>query len=82
MVLTLAEAGAGVCVAAAAGVGLFADFGAGAARMVKAEKVVEPDPSLSRLYQDRYEIYGLVAEAMTPVWRRMAQLGQNGRPAG
>ena len=71
------ETGAlGAAIAAGTGVDLFADFSQGAVRMVKAEKVLEPDRSLARLYEERYAIYTLIAETMTPVWKRMAGLGQ------
>ena len=69
------ETGAlGAAIAAGTGVGLFGDFAEGAARMVKPEKVYEPDRCLSDLYRQRYEIYGMISETMTPVWKRMAQL--------
>jgi len=73
------ETGAlGAAIAAGTGIGLFADFSEGAARMVKAERVLEPDRSLSALYADRYEIYNLISEKMTPVWKRMTELNAGG----
>lgn len=72
------ETGAlGAAIAAGTGVGRFGDFAEGAARMVKPEKVYKPDPSLSDLYRQRYEIYGMISQTMTPVWKRMAQLGMH-----
>jgi L-xylulokinase len=69
------ETGAlGAAIAAGTGVSLFGDFAEGAARMVKAERTYEPDPCLSELYRQRYEIYGMISETMTPVWKHVAQL--------
>jgi L-xylulokinase len=69
------ETGAlGAAIAAGTGVGLFGDFAEGAVRMVKAERTFEPDTRLSDLYRQRYEIYGMITESMTPVWKRMADL--------
>lgn len=71
------ETGAlGAAIAAGTGAGLFADFAEGAGRMVRAEKVLEPDRSLAELHDERYAIYTLIAETMTPVWKRMAALGR------
>jgi L-xylulokinase len=67
------ETGAlGAAIAAGTGAGLFADFAEGAARTVKFERVCEPDYELARLYQERYETYGMIAERMTAIWKRMA----------
>lgn len=72
------ETGAlGAAIAAGTGIGLFHDFGDGAARMVRPERTLEPDPRLAQLYDARYGIYGLMTERMTPVWKRMAELGRS-----
>lgn len=64
------ETGAlGAAIAAGTGIGLFSDFADGAARMVKPERVLEPDRSLSDIYAARYEIYNLLAERMAPIWK-------------
>lgn len=70
------ETGAlGAAIAAGTGVGLFADYEAGAASMVAIERHYRPDPSLSDLYEARYRVYRDISEAMTPIWKRMAALG-------
>lgn len=69
------ETGAlGAAIAAGTGVGLFADFGVGAGRMVNAEKVLTPDRALAGFYEERYAVYTLIADAMTPVWKRIVGL--------
>jgi L-xylulokinase len=74
------ETGAlGAAIAAGTGVGLFRDFSDGATRMVKAEKVLQPDRALTRLYEERYAVYTLISETMTPIWKRMAQLADGSR---
>jgi L-xylulokinase len=73
------ETGAlGAAIAAGTGAGLFHDFAEGADRMIKPDRVLQPDRSLSKIYADRYEIYGMLTEGMTPVWKRIAQLGASG----
>ena len=68
------ETGAlGAAIAAGTGIGLFSDFADGASRMVKPERVLEPDRSLSEIYAARYEIYNLLAERMAPIWKQMTQ---------
>lgn len=70
------ETGAlGAAIAAGTGVGLFRDFSEGADRMVRIERVCKPDGATRGTYADRYEIYTLTLDSMTPVWKRMAGLG-------
>jgi L-xylulokinase len=70
------ETGAlGAAIAAGTGIGLFADFEAGAASMVTIERHYRPNPALAHLYEQRYRIYRDIADAMTPIWKRIAQLG-------
>jgi L-xylulokinase len=70
------ETGAlGAAIAAGTGIGLFTDFGAGAASMVTIERHYRPNPALAELYDQRYRIYRDISDAMTPIWKRMAQLG-------
>jgi L-xylulokinase len=70
------ETGAlGAAIAAGTGVGLFRDFGEGAAAMVKLERRYEPNAGLAALYEARYRLYRELADAMTPIWKRMAALG-------
>jgi L-xylulokinase len=69
------ETGAlGAAIAAGTGVGLFRDFGEGAAAMVKLERRYEPNAGLAALYEARYRLYRELADAMTPIWKRMAAL--------
>ncbi|MBX4934610.1 FGGY-family carbohydrate kinase [Rhizobium bangladeshense] len=66
------ETGAlGAAIAAGTGVGLFADFSAGAAAMVATERHYRPNVSLEAHYARRYELYRDIAEAMAPFWRRL-----------
>ncbi|MBY5609624.1 carbohydrate kinase [Rhizobium leguminosarum] len=66
------ETGAlGAAIAAGTGVGIFADFGAGAAAMVRTERRYRPDVSLEAHYARRYALYRDIAEAMAPLWRRL-----------
>ncbi|MBY3380863.1 FGGY-family carbohydrate kinase [Rhizobium laguerreae] len=66
------ETGAlGAAIAAGTGVGVFADFGAGAAAMVRTERHYRPDVSLETHYARRYALYRDIAEAMAPLWRRL-----------
>jgi len=70
------ETGAlGAAIAAGTGVGFFKDFEAGAASMVTIERHYQPDPVFADLYERRYRIYCDIAQAMTPIWKRMAELG-------
>ena len=68
------ETGAlGAAIAAGTGVGLFADFIDGADAMVKIDRHYRPDACLQRHYERRYRLYSDIADAMTPLWRRLAQ---------
>ncbi len=67
------ETGAlGAAIAAGTGAGVFADFGAGAASMVRMERSYGPNVQLEGHYARRYSLYRDVAEAMAPIWRRLA----------
>lgn len=69
------ETGAlGAAIAAGTGVGIFSDFSDGADRMVRIERVCEPDTSKRQTYDDRYEIYTMILDRMTPVWKRIESL--------
>nr|OAP91715.1 hypothetical protein A4U53_40295 [Rhizobium leguminosarum] len=66
------ETGAlGAAIAAGTGVGVFADFGAGAAAMVRPERHYRPDVSLKAHYARRSALYQDIAEAMDTLWRRL-----------
>ncbi|WP_429813925.1 FGGY-family carbohydrate kinase [Ensifer sp. B1-9] len=67
------ETGAlGAAIAAGAGIGLFADIAAGAAAMVQTERYYRPNTALSAHYDRRFTLYGEIAAAMAPIWRRLA----------
>lgn len=69
------ETGAlGAAIAAGTGVGLFADFGTGAAAMVQTERNYRPNVSLEAHYARRYALYNDITEAMAPLWRRLTAL--------
>jgi L-xylulokinase len=66
------ETGAlGAAIAAGTGVGIFADFEAGAEAMVQTERHYRPNVSLEAHYARRYALYRDIAEAMAPLWRRL-----------
>lgn len=67
------ETGAlGAAIAAATGVGLFADFTEGANAMVRADRHYKPNAALTAHYNRRYALYKDITEAMTPLWRRLS----------
>ncbi|OJF95053.1 FGGY-family carbohydrate kinase [Pararhizobium antarcticum] len=67
------ETGAlGAAIAAGTGVGLFADFGEGAAAMVKTERHYRPTIAMEAHYARRYALYQDIIAAMEPLWRRLA----------
>ncbi|MBP1861422.1 FGGY-family carbohydrate kinase [Rhizobium herbae] len=66
------ETGAlGAAIAAGTGVGIFADFDAGAAAMVQTERHYRPNVSLEAHYARRYALYNDITDAMAPLWRRL-----------
>jgi len=68
------ETGAlGAAIAAGMGVGLFADFTEGATAMVRNDRHYQPNGALSAHYDRRYGLYKDIAEAMTPLWRRLSE---------
>ncbi len=74
------ETGAlGAAIAAGTGVGLFADFTAGANAMVRTDRHYQPNQALSAHYNRRYQLYQDIAEAMTPLWRRLSTSGDLGK---
>ncbi|APO79358.1 L-xylulose kinase protein (plasmid) [Rhizobium etli 8C-3] len=67
------ETGAlGAAIAAGTGVGLFANFTEGANAMVRVERHYRPNDALTAHYNRRYGLYRDIAEAMTPLWRRLS----------
>ncbi|MCW0000954.1 carbohydrate kinase [Pararhizobium sp. YC-54] len=66
------ETGAlGAAIAAGTGVGVFSDFAAGAAAMVRTERHYRQNVLLEAHYARRYALYRDIAEAMAPLWRRL-----------
>jgi len=64
----------GVAIAAGTAVGIFAGFEAGARRMVRAERSYQPDARRAEYYTQRYQLYCDIADAMAPVWKRLAAM--------
>jgi len=67
------ETGAlGAAIAAGTGVGLFADFTEGAKAMVRVDRHYKANGALAAHYDRRYALYKDIAQAMTPLWRRLS----------
>ncbi|MER8829416.1 carbohydrate kinase [Mesorhizobium sp. M0938] len=67
------ETGAlGAAIAAGTGIGLFADFSAGAAAMTAPDRCYQPNGEIAAAYEQRYRLYGEINQAMGPLWDRMA----------
>lgn len=67
------ETGAlGAAIAAATGVGAFADFGAGAAAMTSAARRYMPDSAIVPSYARRYRLFSELSQTMIPMWDRIA----------
>lgn len=64
----------GVAIAAGTAVGLFSDFEAGATAMVRSERYYQPNALRSAYYARRYQLYRDIADAMAPIWKRMASV--------
>ncbi|KQU79060.1 xylulose kinase [Mesorhizobium sp. Root102] len=72
------ETGAlGAAIAAGTGVGIFADYNAGAAAMTAAARHFLPNEAVADAYARRYRLYGEINQAMTPIWERIG--GQQAR---
>ncbi len=65
----------GAAITAGTAVGMFADFEAGATAMVATERHYRPDAARAAHYDYRYRLYLDIADAMAPIWRRMAGSG-------
>ena len=67
------ETGAlGAAIAAGVGAGVFPDLADGVAAMTRERAVFAPDATMAGHYAERYRSFGMLTEAMTPFWRRMA----------
>jgi L-xylulokinase len=67
------ETGAlGAAIAAGTGVGMFSDFAGGASAMVRKERFYSPNVALEGHYARRYGLYRDIADALAPLWRRLA----------
>ena len=72
-VAACAETGAlGAAIAAGVGAGLFPDLAAAVRAMTRQRAAFAPDPAMAAHYDERYRTYGMLTEAMKPVWQRMA----------
>jgi L-xylulokinase len=72
-VAACAETGAlGAAIAAGVGAGVFPDLPTGVQAMTRSHAAFSPDPGMARHYRERYRTYGMLAEAMRPLWLRMA----------
>jgi L-xylulokinase len=72
------ETGAlGAAIAAGTGVGIFADYSAGAAAMTAAARQFTPKEAVAEAYARRYLLYSEINSAMVPLWERIA--GQQAR---
>ena len=68
-----AEAGAlGAAIAAGVAVGTFPGLGEAVRAMTAERAHFVPDPGMADFYDARYRTYGLLTDAMRPVWERMA----------
>ncbi|MCM2293257.1 carbohydrate kinase [Allorhizobium sp. BGMRC 0089] len=65
--------GAALC--AGAGVGLFASPLADPRDKAAIERVYRPDPGRILTYQQRFDVFCDLADAMKPIWRRLQTLG-------
>lgn len=73
------ETGAlGAAIAAGTGAGLFPDLAAGVAAMARPGATFAADRAMNTHYRSRYETFGMLSEAMKPIWARMADA--RGRP--
>ncbi len=72
------ETGAlGAAIAGGTGVGIFADYSAGAAAMTAAARQFTPNEVVAEAYARRYLLYSEINKAMVPLWERIA--GQEAR---
>jgi L-xylulokinase len=68
-----AEAGAlGAAIAAGVGAGFFADLPEAVRTMTATRAQFMPDQAMAAFHDERYRTYGMLTEAMKPVWARMA----------
>ena len=68
-----AETGAlGAAIAAGVGAGVFPDLASGVQAMTRRHATFVPDPVMARHYGERYCTYGMLTDAMKPLWLRMA----------
>jgi L-xylulokinase len=66
------ETGAlGAAIAAGVGIGAFPDLASGVRAMTRPRAAYSPDPAMLAHYDERFHTYGLLAEAMKPLWQRM-----------
>jgi L-xylulokinase len=67
------ETGAlGAAIAAGVSTGLFPDLAAAVQAMTRSKAAFAPDPAMARHYAQRYRTFGMLTEAMKPLWQRIA----------
>ena len=62
----------GAAIVAGVGVGAYPDYATAVERCVRVERVHQPDPERKALYDERFELYLDLVEAMGPYWPRLA----------
>lgn len=62
----------GCAMAAAVAAGAYPDYIAAARAMVRVGPPIHPNPDFVPIYQDKFETYQRITEALTPVWDRLA----------
>jgi L-xylulokinase len=71
------ETGAlGAAIAAGVGAGLFTDLEAGVTAMTRSGTSLSGDRSMRAHYDERYRVFGSIAQAMQPIWRAIADAGR------
>ena len=73
------ETGAlGAAIAAGVGAGLFPDLGNAVRAMTRERARFIPDPGMASRYGERYRIYGMLTDAMKPLWLHMSGTSAEG----
>lgn len=73
------ETGAlGAAIAAGVGAGLFPDLGHAVRAMTRERARFIPDPGMASRYGERYRIYGMLTDAMKPLWLHMSGTSAEG----
>lgn len=62
----------GAAMAASIAAGVYADYQEAASHMVRIRETVYPNPEKAEIYQQKYEMFLSVIEALNPIWKKMA----------